>query len=91
MDFEERQRALEVLFTRDEQSDPMDRYGIAHWMRSIVLHVQEWCAKRAEYGDFETGMDCADGYTHDSDTAVARKEAADDIRTLRFGPDYVDQ
>lgn len=77
-----RQEALRKLFA--DELDPEDRHGIAFWMRQMILHVQDLCAKRAEFGDFDTGQDCAGGYRHDSDTADARRKAADDIRALRF-------
>jgi len=91
MNFDERQHALKVLFTRLEQSDPMDELGIAHWARSLIFHVQWACAKRAEFGDCETGMGCRDGFRHNGEIARARKKAAEDIMALRWGPDYVDE
>ena len=80
--FEGRQKALRRLFDLNEQDD--DRMGTAFWARQIILHVQELCAKRAEYGDFETGMGCDDGYSHESMTATIRRKAAADIRAMRF-------
>jgi hypothetical protein len=88
MDWKERENALRVLFTAPDKIDPLDEQGIAHWARSLVLHVQDACAKRAEFGDFVTGQGCRDGYRHDGEIGRARKKAADDIRKLRWGPDY---
>ena len=87
-EFEEREEALRALFTAKDQSDPMDETGIAHWARFLIMHVQERCAKRAEYGDCTTGMGCSGGYSPDGAVARARKKAAKDIRALRWGPDY---
>lgn len=88
MNWEERDKALKVLFTAPHEVDLFDELGIAHWVRSLILHVQDCCAKRAEFGDFITGQDCRDGYRHDGEIGRARKKAADDIRNLRWGPDY---
>lgn len=88
MNFRERDEALRILFTETEQSDPEDRQGVAWWARSLIWHVQDLCAKRAEFGDCTTGMGCAEGYHPESMTAQTRKKAADDIRALRWGPDY---
>ena len=79
--FEGRQVALKKLFERNDE----DEHGIAFWMRQMILHVQDLCAKRAEYGDCETGQGCAGGYSHDSEIADIRRKAASDIRALRFG------
>ena len=56
MDWKERDEALRKLFTAPNEVDPMDELGIAHWARTLILHVQDACAKRAEYGDCITGQ-----------------------------------
>jgi hypothetical protein len=57
----------------------------------LILHVQDICAKRAEFGDCTTGRGCLHGYASNGEIARARKKAADDIRALRWGPDYQDK
>ena len=51
-------------------------------LRELAAAAIDVCAKRAEYGDCETGMGCDEGYHQDSLTGAARKRAADDVRRL---------
>jgi hypothetical protein len=59
-------------------------------LRELAAVAIDVCAKRAEYGDFETGMGCDAGYSPTSMTARVRKEAADDIRRLAEWIDETD-
>lgn len=76
-------QAVTAYFAAHPEAGPAPlfhhRLGLA---RAVAAVVADLCAKRAEYGDFTTGMDCAQGYHHKSPTAAARKQAADDIRAL---------
>lgn len=62
--------------TDEQRSELASRIGGA------IEATADVCAKRAEFGDCETGMGCHDGYHPNSHTGRARKEAADDIRRL---------
>lgn len=79
MTHEEKDEALRKTFDPRFDSDPLTVR-----IRQIVLHVQDCCAKRAEFGDFMTGMGCRDGYLQNGEIGRARKKAADDIRALRW-------
>lgn len=81
--FEGRQEALRRLF--DDSDRDEDKLGLVFWMRQMALHVQDLCAKRAEFGDCETGQGChPNGYPHDSIIADIRRKAAADIRAMRL-------
>ena len=81
--FDGRQKALRRLFGEPSYYGE-DRMGLIFWARQMILHVQDLCAKRAEFGDCETGMGCHDGYSDESPTASVRRKVAADIRAMRF-------